>query len=317
MTTVLLARNAEASFWMARYVERAENLARLLDVNETFARNQHGERNWISIVQLNADAERFFAKHKEAVAENVISYYVLDRENLTSILFSVRAARENARMLRPLISTEMWTQLNVFNTWVAELKPSDIELPRLSHLCGRIKEACQTHTGIVEGTFYRDQGWYFYQIGRALERADQTTRLLDIKYHTLLPQVSDVGSPLDASQWNAVLRSAAGYHAYRRLYTHGISPKKVAGFLLLNDAFPRSVTLCIRQVAALLNRLKLRYSLPSGNAVMERVDEIQAVLTSRTIDDVVASGLHEFLDWIQRQLIALTSDLARAFFGGE
>ena len=119
-------------------------------------------------------------------------------------------ARENARTLRPLISTEMWVQLNVFYNRLAALSEDDLMPGSLAALFGSVKEACQTHTGITEGTFFRDQGWYFYQLGRYIERADQTTRLLDIKYHLLLPSLSDVGSPIDVSQWNAVLRSAAG-----------------------------------------------------------------------------------------------------------
>ena len=314
---VLLARYAEYVFWMARYMERAENLARILDVNETFARDEHGARNWASIVTLNADNERFFARHAEASAANVIDFYVLDRSNAGSILSTVHLARGNARTLRPLISTEMWTQLNVFHNWLQELGPADLALPRLNRLCAQVKEACQAHTGIIEGTFYRDQGWYFYQLGKYLERADQTTRLVDIKYHTLLPLEIDVGSPLDVSQWNAVLRSAAGYHAFRRIHPRGMSPQMVAGFMLFNDDFPRSVGVCMREVSHLLTRLKSRYMLPGGNQAMERLDEIQAALATSTIEAVITGGLHQFLDWIQRQLIALSNDIGRAFFGYE
>ena len=166
-------------------------------------------------------------------------------ENPTSIVSAVSNARENARTLRPLISTEMWVQLNVFYNRLAAIGPEDLAPGRLAPLFAGIKEACQTHTGITEGTFFRDQGWYFYQLGRYLERADQTTRLLDIKYHLLLPQASDVGSPIDVSQWNALLRSAAGYHAYRRLHAASTTPARVAGFLLFNLAFPRSVHHCL------------------------------------------------------------------------
>jgi uncharacterized alpha-E superfamily protein len=178
-----------------------------------------------------------------------------------------------------------------------------------------IKEACQTHTGITEGTFFRDQGWYFYQLGRYIERADQTTRLLDIKYHLLLPHPSDVGSPTDVSQWNALLRSAAGYHAYRRLHTASTTPARVAGFLLLNQAFPRSVHHCVRETARLLGEVKSRYALRGGNDAAEELDRLRAVLGTLMITRVLAEGLHEFLDLIQRQLIAVTRDLSIAFFG--
>ena len=300
---------------MARYMERAENLARILDVHETFSRDSRGAKNWMSIVQLNADEKRFLSRYEAATAQNVVNFYVLDTQNPTSIVSAIRSARENARTLRPLISTEMWTQINVFYNKLLSLGPTDIAPHNLTRLCNMVKEACQAHTGITEGTFYRDQGWYFYQLGKYLERADQTTRLLDIKYHTLLPSADGVGSPLDVSQWNAVLRSAAGYHAFRRVYPRGMTPSAVAGFMLYNESFPRSVTTCVRQIDGLLVRLKSRYILKGGSKAMERVDEIQAALHSRSIDDVIKSGLHEYLDWLQLHLNDVTQEISKAFFG--
>jgi uncharacterized alpha-E superfamily protein len=300
---------------MARYMERAENLARILDVHETFSRDSRGAKNWMSIVQLNADEKRFLSRYESATAQNVVNFYVLDTQNPTSIVSAIRSARENARTLRPLISTEMWTQINVFYNKLLSLGPSDIAPHNLTRLCNMVKEACQAHTGITEGTFYRDQGWYFYQLGKYLERADQTTRLLDIKYHTLLPCADGVGSPLDVSQWNAVLRSTAGYHAFRRVYPRGMTPAAVAGFMLYNESFPRSVTTCVRQIDGLLVRLKSRYILKGGSKAMERVDEIQAALHSRPIEDVIKTGLHEYLDWLQLHLNDVTQEISKAFFG--
>ena len=255
------------------------------------------------------------SRYESATAQNVVHFYVLDTQNPTSIVSAIRSARENARTLRPLISTEMWTQINVFYNKLLSLGPSDIAPHNLTRLCSMVKEACQAHTGITEGTFYRDQGWYFYQLGKYLERADQTTRLLDIKYHTLLPFADGVGSPLDVSQWNAVLRSAAGYHAFRRVYPRGMTPSAVAGFMLYNESFPRSVTTCVRQIDGLLVRLKSRYILKGGSKAMERVDEIQAALHSRSIEDVIKSGLHEYLDWLQLHLNDVTQEISKAFFG--
>jgi uncharacterized alpha-E superfamily protein len=312
---VLLARYADCIFWLARYVERAENLARILDVNETFSRDTRGGQNWRSIVQLNSDEERFFATHDTASVHSVVKFYVIDRDNPTSILSTIRYARENARTLRPLISTEMWVQLNVFYNSLMGLSGADLAPGKLAALFATIKEACQTHTGITEGTFFRDQGWYFYQIGRYMERADQTTRLLDIKYHLLLPSPSDVGSPVDVSQWNALLRSAAGYHAFRRLHAASTTPARVAGFLLLNPAFPRSVHHCVREVGRFLGEVKSHYALRRGNDVAEELDRLQAVLATLDVSTILSRGLHEFLDTIQRQLIAITRELSVAFFG--
>ncbi|WP_119678608.1 alpha-E domain-containing protein [Indioceanicola profundi] len=314
---VLLARYAECIFWLARYMERAENLARILDVHETFSRDSHGSKNWLPIVELNADRERFFQCYTNASAENVVKFYVLDAENPTSIIAAIRAARENARQLRPLISTEMWTQINVFYGRLQTLTVTDIARHNLPKLCNGIKEACQAHMGITEGTFFRDQGWHFYVMGKYLERADQTTRLLDIKYHTLLPSTADIGSPFDISQWNSLLRSAAGYHAFRRVYPRGMTASGVAGFLLFNDAFPRSVAVCIREVEQVLGRLTSKYRLRRGNLALERLDEIQAALQTHAIDDVIDRGLHEYLDWLQLRLGSVSEEISRAFFGME
>ncbi|MBV8120312.1 MAG: alpha-E domain-containing protein [Alphaproteobacteria bacterium] len=315
MVDVLLSRYADCIFWLARYVERTEDLARILDVNDTFSRDSHGAQNWRSIIQLNSDEERFFASGRRVTTDSVLRFYVVDADNPTSIVSALRAARENARTLRPLISTEMWVQLNVFYNRLAALGAEDLAPGRLSALFASIKEACQTHTGITEGTFFRDQGWYFYQLGRYIERADQTTRLLDIKYHLLLPSVADVGSPTDTSQWNALLRSAAGYHAYRRLHAARTTPARVAGFLLFNQAFPRSVHHCVREAGRLLSELKSRYSLRGGNDAAEELDRLRAVLGTLTITEILSAGLHEFLDVIQQQLIAVSRDLGIAFFG--
>lgn len=171
------------------------------------------------------------------------------------------------------------------------------------------------YTGITEGTFYRDQSWYFYEIGRYLERADQTTRLLDMKYHLLLPQPDDVGSPVDVRQWNALLRSAAAYHAYRKVHPRGMTPGQVAGFLLLNRQFPRSVYLCVSQIELLLSELKSRYGLRGGNGAAEQLDSVRGLIGDMTITQILAQGLHELLDLIQLKLSAVTRDLAISFFG--
>jgi uncharacterized alpha-E superfamily protein len=311
---MLLARHAEAAFWMARYVERAENLARLLDVQQVFASDSRDPASWRSILQLNADEARFFKDHQTADRASVAHFYVLDQDNPTSIIFAIHAARENARALRPLIPTEMWMQLNIFHRRLYALGPADLSDARLTRTCGMVKENCQAHTGITDGTFFRDESWYFYSVGRWLERADQTTRLLDIKYHQLLPRGADVGSAFDIGQWNSVLRSAAGYYAYRRVHSRAMSPGTVAGFLLHNRAFPRSVLLCVNDMDRTLHELRSRYGLRGGAAALERVDELLAELTGRSIEQVLGSGLHEFLDGFQKSLGLLAGDIAREFF---
>ena len=313
----LLARNAESMFWMARYVERAENLARLIDVNDVFSRDQHGSHNWDAVLTLNADTERFQEQHDSADQATVVHFYMLDADNPTSIISAVRMSREDARELRPLISTEMWMQINIFYNEMREWATRPVPSGQVSRLCDRIKRSCQAHTGITEGTFYRDQGWYFYMVGQSMERADQITRLLDVKYHALLPTPEDVGSPVDISQWNALLRSAAGYHAFRRTHPRGMSPTMVADFMLFNECFPRSLIRCVREVNRLLTDLRSRYRLQGGIEAMERLEELREALDSMTIDDIIDRGTNEFLDFVQMQLNAVTDSIRTGFFGHE
>ena len=260
--TRLLARSAENLFWLARYVERAENLARILDVQETFARDHGASQDWRLVLVINADAEEFFKRHSEADSASVLRFYVIDRTNPTSIFFNVHAARENARALRPLISTEMWTQLNMLYNRVLALKPTDVAEEKLSTLCDWIKRGCDAHTGITAGTFYRDEGWCFYQLGAAIECADQTTRLLDVKFLNFMAQADqDPGSATDSFYWMALLRSAAGYQAFRRRHPRGMVPEQVAAFLLSDPCFPRSVACCLGVIGEQLNALRRQYNL--------------------------------------------------------
>ena len=310
----LLSRHAENIVWLARYMERIENLARIIDVTETFTRTSQAENGWRSVLQINADEERYHAARQDADMQGVAEFYVLDNANPNSIASLISMSRENARTLRPLISTEMWTHINMFHNWVRQLGAADIRSSRLSGLCARLKQECQTHNGITEGTFYRDQGWYFYMIGKYLERGDQTTRLVDIKYHTLLPPEAGIGSQVDISQWSAVLRSAAAYHAYRRVMPRALTAPAVVGFLLLNNAFPRSLVLTLRQVYGSLSQLRTDYGLRQGGSALERLEELRAALADQTVEQIILRGLHEFLDWAQVELWQIQNDVADAFW---
>jgi uncharacterized alpha-E superfamily protein len=312
--TPLLSRYAESLFWMARYLERAENLARVLDIAQTFESPVNPANAWESVISINADEKAFTERHGAPSPEKIKRFYLLDPGNPTGVRFAIDAAKQNARTLRPLISTEMWQHINMFQAEIAALTGADISGDRFTRTCARVKEAVQQHTGITEGTFYRDQGWNFLSLGRLIERADQTTRLLDIKYHLLLPRIADVGSALDVSQWHALLRAAAGYHAYRRTHASALTPRSVAGFLLFDASFPRSALLCVRQAEWFNQQLRTRFGLRGGDAAAERIEELRAGLEERDIDDVVDKGLHEFLDWVQRQLIGIAAEIGTAFF---
>jgi uncharacterized alpha-E superfamily protein len=298
---------------MARYVERAENLARILDVNETFARDSQGVQDWRPILQLHSDEASFAKLYRQPDAKSVVRFYIIDRRNPNSIAFCVQAARENARSLRHLISLEMWQQLNVFWNRVSALQARDLNLANLSRLCGEIKEACQLHAGIAEKTMYRDQDWLFYRLGSYIERCDQTTRLVDIKYHALLPRPEAVGTPVDVSQWNALLRSAAAYHGYRRVFPRQMTPASVSRFILFDPHFPRSITSCVGAVRQVLGELLSEEELVSVSFPMHSMNALERLrYPSRT--DIEPERMHAFLDAVQLRLIHLTEDIDATFF---
>jgi uncharacterized alpha-E superfamily protein len=311
---LLLSRYAECLFWLARYMERVENLARILEVTDTFVRHGADQSGWLSIVQINADEKRFYEKHDTVSAESVLRFYLAERDNLSSISACLFAARENARTIRPLISTEMWSQINVFYNRARELLTGEARPSDMSQICAFLKEGCQFHTGITEGTLFRDQGWAFYSIGKYLERGDQTSRLVDIKYHTLLPSVTDVGGAEDVNQWHALLRAAAGYHAFRRVHPSGMTPASVAGFLLLNDSCPRSIVQSVHQIETYLRQLGSDYGLKGANQVLEQLGELRAGVMDQKIEHILQRGLHEFLDWVQLQFLGIAAAVADAFW---
>ena len=312
-TLHLIARHAASALWLARYVERVENLARLLDVTKTFT---HDDSDWLTILRINGDAIDFQKRYPEISQANVARFYLLDADSPSSVQAAIAAAKENARTLRALISTEMWLQINVFHGQIRALSGADLTPDRLSGVCAMLKEGAQAHVGISEGTFYRDQCWHFTMIGRYLERADQTTRLLDTRFHALVPK-ADAGDPdIDAGKWHALLRAAGGYHAYRREHPHGYRPVEVAGFLLANTAFPRAVALNLSQIEWHLSQLRLRYHLRGCAGALERVDNLCSSLTYEGVADLVARGLSPFLDWMQREIGALHDDVMVGLCGG-
>jgi len=316
----LIARHADGLVWLARYMERIENLARLLDVTKTYASNRGDERTWLAILRINGDEPGFFAAHAVADAESVARFYLLDAGTPGSVQSAIRFARENARTLRALISTEMWLQINVFHGQIAALCEPDIAPDRLSLVCAMLKEGTQAHTGITEGTFYRDQCWHFYMLGRHIERADQTTRLLDTRFNAMASEGVTAGrahadGEIDAGNWMTLLRAASGYHAYRREHPHGYRAEEVAAFLLKNGAFPRSVWLNLSQVEWHLAQLRSRYHLRGVARPMERMDNLLAMLASQTVREIIARGLSPFLDWMQSEIAGLQHDISVGLCG--
>ncbi len=311
----LLSRFASDVFWLARYMERAEALARLIDITKTYAGTETSGEKWERILRICGDLEQYRESHSDADATSILAFYLLDDKNPTSVAYSVRMARENARGARHLISTELWTHLNMLHNRYAKLTGRDIRLSNVSEICQEIKTACQTSEGIVESTLTRGEPWLFYNLGKQIERADQTSRVLDIGYLSLASDDDD--HALLSVQWNALIRSLAGYHLYRSKYPAGDYARDVTSFMLFEPEFSRSVACCADSIATTLKRLKQRLpEIPTG-----RIDDAQAALADMMEagpeQPITAAHLHRFLDQLQLAIGALSEAVAITYFPPE
>lgn len=313
----LLARNAEQLFWLARYIERASSLARIIEIHSSYGRARADDLSWGWLVALYSNEELFNKAYPETSFKNVIRFYVSDADNPGSIQFSVRAARENARALRAVIPVEMWNQLNGFHQQLLSLGDADFDLVGLSRTCGIIKNGCYAHLGVADSTLFRDEGERFFRLGLMIERADQTSRLLDVKFAQLATSAQTSGLIADTTFWSLILRSAAAYQAFRRHEPHGGDPSRVARFLLVNDSQPRSVTFCVREIQRGLEDLRSRYQLRKTGRALEQVEVLLEGLQSAAVDPDLVGRLHTVNDWLQQRLIELTSELGTTFFSLE
>ena len=311
----LLSRHAECAFWLARYLERAESMARILEAHVAFSRGRAPETSWAWIVALYADEENFAEKYSETTAENVILYYVTELENLSSIQGSVRAARENARALRALIPTDMWMQLNDFYSRLLAFTKSDFTELRLSRTCDAIKRGCYAEIGVAESTLYRDESWPFFRLGLLVERADQTSRLLDVQFAQRTAGMADMTPEQESSFWNVLLRSASAYHAFRRVHPSGMEPVDVARFLIFDNRLPRSIAFCASEMQRMITQLRSEFRLRNAQRAFEHADAFQSRLQVHSRDEQILAHLHDFNDWVQTELMKLTAELAGTFFG--
>jgi uncharacterized alpha-E superfamily protein len=292
----MLSRAADSLYWMARYMERAENMARILDVTYrmSLAPNvaEDEERLWDPVVRIACDVPAFLRTYGDRTAGNVAHNIVLNANNSSSILNCIRAARENARAVRGGITSEMWENLN--DTWLqaVELDRSSLTKANLSGLCEWVKSRSHLFRGVTYGTILHDEAFRFLRLGSFIERADNTARLLDVKYHVMLPLEHEVGGALDFYEWGAVLRSVSAFESYHKVYRDTITPMRVAELLVLNHAMPRSLHACLDQVSTILDQLAGMRRLESGRLA----GELHARLHYGKMEEIFQSGLHEFLE---------------------
>ncbi|HBB35638.1 MAG TPA: hypothetical protein DDZ80_20175 [Cyanobacteria bacterium UBA8803] len=313
----MLSRVADSIYWLNRYIERAENVARFVDVNLNLMLDlpEGMTQQWDPLVRTTGDLEFFRDRYGEATAENVIRFLTFDSDYPNSIISVLQMARENARSIREVISSEMWEEVNAFY-WMVKEAPQTGALGTLPDFFTRVKLSSHRFAGVMDATMTHNEGWHFGQLGRLLERADKTTRILDVKYFVLLPSVEWVGTPLDQIQWMALLKSASAYEMYRKCQRR-ITPNAVAEFLILNRQFPRSIHFCLGQAEQSLHQIT---STPIGtwcNPTERALGRVCAQLGYLTMEDVVETGLHEFLNQMQIEINGVGDQIAATFFAVE
>lgn len=329
----MLSRVADALYWTSRYVERAENVARFIDVslNLMLESSAQGERDWASLVLTTGDQEFFEKKYGQATPSNVTQFLTFDEEYSSSIWSSVSRARENARSVRDIISREMWQELNEFYLMVQQAARPATHPEDLIDFCARVKRAGIYFEGVTNATLSRGEAFHFAHLGRMLERADKTSRILDVKYFLLSPSQtparaetssqsqsqsqSQNGADIDADQlgWTTLLNSASALQMYRQIW-HVTTPETVSEFLLLDRNFPRSILRCVRRAQESLHSVS-GAPLGSFESEAERlVGRLRSELEYAKIEEIIEHGLHQYVDGLQGQLNEVGSAVAAQFF---
>lgn len=311
----LLARYAEDLFWLARYVERAASLARIIETHMSYDRGRGEDASWAWLLELYSERQTFAKRYPETSFKNVLKFYVSDRDNPGSVRSALRAARENARALRAAIPTEMWIQLNEFYNRFVTIGDDSLDPIRLSRTCSQIKFGCYAQLGVAESTLFRDEGWLFFRLGLMIERADQTSRLLDVKFAQLATDSQAVPTIADATFWALVLRSAAAYQAFHRAEQRGTDPNRVARFLLNNSSHPRSVSYCVGQIQSALGELDRAHNVTRARSAQDQSAAMMEILNAAAANPLLVAHLHGINDKLQRRFIALTENLGTLFFG--
>jgi uncharacterized alpha-E superfamily protein len=308
----MISRVAEHCFWMSRYLERAESTARILEVNEALLLDfsvPTGEQ-WRPLLIISGVA----GMHDGSDGESVQNFLTWEEANPISIVSSLAAARENARIIREVISADMWERINYYYLWIQTPVARDLYERSRSDFYNQIKRINQLVLGISEGTMSHGETWEFYSLGKYLERSSQTARILDVKYHLLLPRLEDVGMPIDNAHWTAILRSCSAYEPFLKKRLLGDPGHSVADFLILDRLFPRSVRFCLTECRQRVHSISGRSPAQPGNEVEHALDSLVRWLNLVKIDDLVRAGLHEELIRIISRIDEIGNAIYRTYF---
>ena len=314
----MLSRAADSLYWMNRYIERAENVARILDVNLQLMLDLsvNSAEQWEPLLRTTGDHSLFQERFDEATTENVVAFLTFDSGNPNSIFSCLRMARENARSIQEIITAEMWEHVNKFYLMVREAASAGGLPESLYDFFNEIKSDSHLYQGITDATMSHGEGWHFGHLGSLMERADKTSRILDVMHSQLLPSVTDGDSPIDDIQWSAGLKSASGLQMYRQRFG-SIAPLNVADFLMLDRDFPRSMRSCVIQAEESLHAIS---GSPIGtfkNAAERRMGLVRSELDFAQIQEIIAGGLHEFLVEFQGRLNDVGMAIFDTFFAGD
>ena len=313
----MLSRTASTLYWMSRYVERAENTARILDVAYRMSLLTKDpdlqDQEWFAPLNITGTLFPFSGRHSIVCAKEVLHFVALDAENPSSIYSCAKRARENARSVRGSITSEMWEVLNA--TWL-EMQNMDedrLYARGISTFFDWVKERSHLFRGVTFGTMRRDDAFQFHRLGTYMERADNTARMLDVKYHVLLPSVEDVGGAVDYYQWSAVLRSVSAYESYRKVYSDTVTPVRIAELLILRVDIPRSLHFCMHDVYKILCEVQNR----SSAEATRQAGEIYAAMQFGRIGNIFNTGLHEYLTEFLEATDRLGEEINQSFFAPE
>ncbi|MGX8014044.1 alpha-E domain-containing protein [Mesorhizobium sp. ORM8.1] len=310
---MLLGRTANGLYWMNRYIERAENMARLVDAGLRMAltRTQSAAEEWNSVLLSAGSDVAFSRKYQDYTAANVSDFLLRDTSNASSTMSSIETARNNARMVRTALTRETWESIN--EAWMAlkRMLARPIDERDLPNVLDAIKRETALIRGSFYGTMLRNEIFDFSQLGTYVERADNTARILDVKYYVLLPSLSWVGSTLDNYQWESILRSVSAHRSYRWVYEADYKPTNIADYLILNVRMPRSLTFCYRFLGEHLKFLSDDYG--ERHACHATAEKIQATLRRGSIKDIFDHGLHEFLAEFIRDNTRLGDEIAQDY----
>jgi uncharacterized alpha-E superfamily protein len=313
----MLSRVANSIYWLGRYAERAENYARFIDVNFNLMLDLPPDlkEQWGPLIHATGDRDIYTEKYGfDFDRKTVIFFLSFDEDNPNSIIASVSKARENARTIRENLSKETWEQLNETYHYVKAGKEKNIwkkEDPR--EFFRKVKNRILLLYGLADNTMARTEGWYFRQLGQFLERADKTSRILDVKYHILLPSPKEVGSPLDFLHWTALLKSVTAFNTYRRFYGN-IHPSGVVEFLVLDKLFPRSVFYCLKEAENCLYKISGSDGQGFRNSAEKAIGQLKSKLEYDDVNDVISGGLHEYLDQLQVKINKISNAVDANYF---